>query len=69
MNAAPVCVDADCSDPWGGCKQKVKVVSRNGDCVTFACQVGTKDEHIIKTSNQEGQKALFKIIEEQEEVE
>jgi hypothetical protein len=52
-----------CSDPWGSCKPKIEVVGRDGDCVTFACEVGTKAQHLIKTNDEEGKKALIALIE------
>jgi hypothetical protein len=44
----------DCSDPWGGCKEEVKVKGHVGDCWTFACEVGTDNEHLIKTNDKTG---------------
>jgi hypothetical protein len=37
----------------------VKVVGREGDCVTFSCETGTKNEHIIRTNDDTGKKTLF----------
>jgi hypothetical protein len=62
-NSVETCTTQNCSDSWGECKPKVKVIGRNGSCITFACEVGTKNEHIIKTSDEEGKKALLKIAE------
>lgn len=61
------CSGQDCSDAWGGCKQKVEFVGRDGDCATFRCQKGTKNEHVIKTNDQNGIKALLKLAEEPKE--
>ena len=64
VNSSASCSGQNCSDPWAECKQKVKVVGRDGNCVTFACEVGTKNEHLIKTSSEEGKKTLFKLAED-----
>lgn len=61
------CSGQDCSDAWGGCKQKVKFIGRNGDCASFACEVGTKNEHVIKTNDKNGIKTLLKLAEEPKE--
>lgn len=48
----------DCSDAWGSCKEEVKVRGHIGDCWTFACEAGTKNEHLIKTNDKVGAAAL-----------
>lgn len=52
--------EQQCSDNWHSCKPKVKVIGHEGDCTVYACEVGTKNEHIVKTSNREGKKLLDK---------
>jgi hypothetical protein len=58
------CSADECSDAWGACQPNVKFVGRDNDCVTFACEVGTPNEHLIKTTDAEGIKTLLKIAQQ-----
>lgn len=57
---------SSCSDSKDDCKERVEFVRRRGACLTFRCQAGTRNEHLIKTSNARDIRALFNKIEEQD---
>lgn len=65
-NISPICAASSCSDSIDDCKKRVEFVKRLDACLTFRCQAGTKNEHLIKTSNDRDIRALFSKIEEQE---
>jgi len=57
--------DGSCSDSPDECKPKVKFVKRRGACLTFSCETGTRNEHLIKTNNETAVQTLFSKIEGQ----
>jgi hypothetical protein len=66
QNTSPRSAASSCSDSKDDCKEKVEFVKRRGACLTFRCEAGTGNEHLIKTSNALDIRALFNKIEEQE---
>ena len=55
----PLSAEGNCSDAIDKCKNPVKYISRNGRCVTFACEAGTKTQYLIKTDSADDIKALM----------
>jgi len=58
--------EGDCSDSLKGCKPKVKFISKTGSCYTFACESGTKNEHLIHIKNDDDVRKAFQMAEESE---
>lgn len=65
-NTPPASAASSCSDSKDNCKERVEFVMRRGACLTFRCEAGTKNEHLIKTSSDSDIRALFNKIKEQE---
>jgi hypothetical protein len=54
----PYARPAQCNGKASDCKEPVKFLSKEGDCVCFSCEYGTKTQNTVCTDNQDEQKAL-----------
>ena len=54
-----------CLDPIDKCKKPLKFIEKKGFCYTFACEYGTKKQHLIHTTKEEDVKALFEMEREE----